>query len=166
MVPFVQRSLLGYFKSCPLLSTSWHPNLMFLMPLINTNIIIERHYHLLLPLRPLHPRRRSLPFNTIHLLRHRQLRINRRRKRVNQLRPVVIPQPEHSPAISTEIALRLAFLFGGKTAVFDGYIFLDQLLPFLNLQRIVDAAEIDGSGRAPAFTTDATCAQLVWHRRV
>jgi len=73
----------------------------------------------------------------------------------------VIPQPEHAAAITAENALGFAFLLRGQAAVFDRFVFLDQVLPLLYLQGFVDAAKIDGAACAAALTTDAAGADLV-----
>jgi hypothetical protein len=79
--------------------------------------------HTLLPLRPSHPLRLTIPLDAHHLLRHRQLRVDRARKGMDQLRPVVVPQPEHRAAVAAEGALGGAFLCLGGAAVFDGCVF-------------------------------------------
>jgi len=58
---------------------------------------------------------------------------------MDQLRPVMIPQPEHTAAVAAENALGFAFLFRGQAAVFDCCVFFDQVLSLLYLQRVVDA---------------------------
>jgi hypothetical protein len=42
---------------------------------------------------------------------------------VNQLRPVVIPQPQHGTAIGAEVAIRLAAFLVWSSAVFDSSVF-------------------------------------------
>jgi hypothetical protein len=93
------------------------------MPPFNTNLAIKTLMHTLLALWPAHPLRLTVPPHTHHLLRHRQLRINRARERMDQLWPMVVPQPEHRAAITAEGALGRAFLCLRRATVFDGCVF-------------------------------------------
>lgn len=89
------------------------------MPPLNTHIPIIPLTHGLLPLGPSHPLRFTLPQDTNHLLRDGQLRVDRGREGVEQLRPVVVPEPEHGGAGAAEGALGGDFFFVGGAAVFD-----------------------------------------------
>jgi len=79
--------------------------------------------HALLPLRPSYPGRLRVCQDTNHLVRHGQIGIDRRGKRVDQFRPMVIPQPEHGTAVGTEVALGRAQFLRGFSAVFDASVF-------------------------------------------
>jgi len=92
------------------------------MPPLNTILPIHL-MHTLLPLRPTHPIRLRPTHNTNHLIRHRQFSINSRSKRMNQFRPVVIPQPQHSTAVRAEVPLRGAAFFLRRAAIFDSGVF-------------------------------------------
>lgn len=91
---------------------------MFLMPPLQTlrpiNIM-----HNLLPLRPTNPSRLGPRHNASHFIRSGQLGINGRRKRMDQLRPMMIPQPQHGATVGAEIALAGADLLVFLAAVFD-----------------------------------------------
>lgn len=95
---------------------------MLLMPSLNARLPIML-MNALLPLRPANPRRLAVRLDANHLLGHRQVRIDSRRKGMDQLRPGLIPQPEHSCAITTEVAFRGTFFLSRLASVFDGYVF-------------------------------------------
>lgn len=96
--------------------------IMLLMPLFQT---ITRIFlvHLLLPLRPTRPRRLRPSHNANHLIRHRQLGVDRRRERMNQLRPLLVPQPQHGTTVGAEVPLRRTNLLLFGTAGLDRGIF-------------------------------------------
>jgi len=93
-----------------------------LVPLFYT-ILSVLLMHALLPLRPSHPGRLRVCQDTNHLVRHGQIGIDCRGKRVDQFRPLVIPQPEHRTAVGTEVALGRAQFLRGFAAIFDGSVF-------------------------------------------
>lgn len=88
---------------------------LLLMPLFQA-VPSKRLVRTLHPFRPPHPLRLRITHNTNHLLGDRQIRINRRRKRMNQLGVVMIPQPQHCTAVRAEVSLRRAALFVRCTA--------------------------------------------------
>jgi hypothetical protein len=95
---------------------------MLFMPPFNAILTVVL-MDVLLSLRPANPVRLAVCFHAHHLLRSRQVRINGRRKGMNQFWPCLVPEPEHGGAVAAEVALRAAFLLIGLATVFDGYIF-------------------------------------------
>lgn len=79
--------------------------------------------YLLLPLWPSHPSRLRALHDADHLIRDRQFRVNGRSKRMNELWPMVIPQPKHGAAIGTEIPLRRTDFLIRCASRHDGGIF-------------------------------------------
>jgi len=77
----------------------------------------------LLALRPADPVRFAIRLDAHHLLRHRQIRIDRRRKGVDQLRPRFVPQPKHAGAVAAEVALRRALFSRGLAPILSSYVF-------------------------------------------
>lgn len=95
---------------------------MLLMPTLQA-IPSVRTMHSLLPFRPAHRARLRIRHDTHHLIGSRQLGINSRRKRMNQLGPVMIPKPQHGTTVGAEIPLRRAALLVGRSLVFDRIVF-------------------------------------------
>lgn len=93
------------------------------MPLLQTPTGPIKLSRRLLPLRPTHPRRLRTTHDTNHLLGNRQVGINRRRKRMDQLGPVMIPQPKHSTTIRAEVAFRRASFFAWGSTIFNRSVF-------------------------------------------
>ena len=81
--------------------TLLHPNPIPLMPLLQTTIRIP-FKHDLLPLRPPRPLWLLHREDTHQFLRRRQLRVDGRRERVDQLGPGLVPQPQHGAAVGAE----------------------------------------------------------------
>lgn len=96
--------------------------IMLLMPTLQT-VSPVRVMHGLLPLRPTHPVGLRILHNTDHLVWNRQVRINGRRKRMDQFRPMMIPQPEHGAAVGTEVPLRRTLRLGWFSLILDCGVF-------------------------------------------
>lgn len=92
---------------------------MLLVPVLQT-VTAVGVMHALLPFRPTHPVRLRPGHDTHHLIGSGQLGINRRRKRMNQLREVMVPEPKHGAAIGAEIPLRRTALLVRFALVYDG----------------------------------------------
>jgi hypothetical protein len=92
------------------------------MPPLDT-VITVRLMHALLPLGPPHVRRLGVRQDTDHLVRHGQFGVDSRRERMNQLRPMMIPQPQHRATVRAEIPLRGASLLIRLAAIFDSGVF-------------------------------------------
>lgn len=101
---------------------SLNEQVMLLVPVLQTIIAVDV-MHALLPLRPTHPVRLRLLHDTDHLVRNGQLRVDSRCERMNQLWPVMVPEPQHGAAIGAEIALRRTQLLARLAPVFDGVVF-------------------------------------------
>ena len=98
------------------------------MPVFQAVLWINIVY-LLLPLRPSHPSRLRVLHKADHLIRDRQFGINGRSKRMNELWPMVIPQPKHGAAIGTEIPLRRTDLLIWCASRHDSGIFPKPVSP-------------------------------------
>lgn len=157
---------------------------MLLVPVLQT-ITAVGVMHALLPLRPTHPIGLRPSHDTNHLIRNRQLRIDSRRKGVNQLRPMMIPEPKHGTAIRAEIPLGRTLLLSRFSLVHDRGVFpalpsasnvpvpirlprcvdiLNQLPPLNHLQALGYPPQIDAPAVPADFPADAACAQLVGDR--
>lgn len=77
---------------------------VLLMPVFNAMITVMS-INTLFTLRPSNPVRFTVSEAAYHLLRHRKIRIDCGRERVDQLWPCLVPQPEHRGAVAAEAAL-------------------------------------------------------------
>lgn len=124
---------------------------MLLVPSLKTILTILL-VHTLLSLRPPRPRRLRSIHDTHHLVGHRQLRIDCRGKRMNQFRPVVVPEPQHGTAVRAEVPLWGAKLFIWCSAVFDARVFPGHELVYVsdNIMSVFQCMERQFPGRSCA----------------
>lgn len=120
------RSLENAWTRCfrpEAVAPSLHPMAVLLMPSLEADTPVVNIIHKLLSFRPLSPSRLRSIHDANHFLWHGQLGVNGRCERVNQFRPMVVPQPKHSATIGAEVPLGGAPLFIGSATVFDRIIF-------------------------------------------
>lgn len=98
-----------------------------------------------LALWPAHIVRLGAIHDTNHLIRHRQLGIDSWCKRMNQFRPVVIPQPQHRATVGAEASLGRALLLVRRAAVFDCFVFSWRRQSILNASQKTAAAHLINS---------------------
>jgi len=102
-----------------------YPAPIGLMPVCNTRLAIIFLIDLFLSLGPPNPIWLAISHDTDHFLRYWQLAINRGGERMDQVRPRLIPDPEHRTAIAAEATFRVAFLLFLGTAILDRIVYLD-----------------------------------------
>jgi len=133
---------------------------MFLMPAFDRlgPVVLV---HFLVALRQTHVIRFRVRFDAYQGLWGLEFRrVNGRRKRVQQLGPSLVIQPQHTRTLGTKIPLGRRDPFVWSISIHDSLVNTDMLLAF-DLQRIGVGSKINGAPCTPNLAADRTNAQLV-----
>lgn len=136
---------------------------MFLVPPFNAVVTVDI-MHRFLAFGPSYPGWLGISQDTNHLIWGRQIGVDGRCKRMNQLRPMMVPQPEHSTAIGTEVTFRRTFCLVRSATILYGVVFLDEILSLDDFEAIGDTSQVDAAAIATNLAADAACTKLIRHR--